>query len=403
MKNSVENLIENLSHFISNKNSLKSQKSLKYTGLKPLICFLSAFLIFCALISPAFAAVSWEFSPASPVVGDTIKIKGTAAPNEEIKGEINFETYIPVSKGKYQFFLEDLRVPEGFNNYFTVRAEGVKDLHVGVKKFVWVNLNAKASDGVATLSQGHVPPLSYKIVIDGNALDGKSSVHLKFIGSQTIKADSKGKFKYAYDTTSIPAGSFKIKIGDSEQTIELKTKEKKKPVADFSATPLSGNAPLTVAFTDNSKGNPGEWKWHFGDGKASTEQNPVHTYNRPGKYTVTLKVQNSAGTDKAIKFNYINAKKVVTAPIADFSAAPTSGKAPLEVQFLDSSKGYPSSWRWNFGDGSYSARKSPVHIYHKEGKYTVTLKVKNEKGTDTKTISEYIIVSKGNGHHKPGH
>ncbi len=393
----------NSSHFINKENKLKSQKFLKFTGSKPLICFLSAFLIFCLLISPACAAVSWEFSPASPVVGDTIKIKGTAAPNEEIKGEITFETDVPVSKGKYQYILEKIRVPEGFNNYFTVRAEGVKDLHVGVKKFVWVNLNAKASDGVATLSQGHVPPLSYRIVLDGNAQDGKSSVHLKFTGSQTIKADSKGKFKYSYSTSSIPAGIFKIKIGGTEQTIELNTKEKKKSVADFSATPLSGNAPLTVAFTDNSKGNPGEWNWYFGDGKASMEQNPVHTYNRPGKYTVTLKAKNNAGSDKTTKFNYIDVKKVVTVPVADFSASPTSGKTPLEVQFLDSSKGYPASWRWSFGDGSYSARKSPVHVYHKEGKYTVTLKVKNEKGTDTKIISEYIVVSKGNGNHKPRH
>ncbi|MEW5995100.1 MAG: S8 family serine peptidase, partial [Candidatus Zixiibacteriota bacterium] len=60
------------------------------------------------------------------------------------------------------------------------------------------------------------------------------------------------------------------------------------PVADFVGSPTSGNAPLTVNFTDQSTGSPTSWSWDFGDGGTSTAQNPSYTYNSVGTYTVSL-------------------------------------------------------------------------------------------------------------------
>jgi PKD repeat protein len=59
-------------------------------------------------------------------------------------------------------------------------------------------------------------------------------------------------------------------------------------VDDFSATPTSGGAPLTVNFTDATVHSPTSWSWDFGDGSTSTLQNPSHTYVTPGNYLVTL-------------------------------------------------------------------------------------------------------------------
>lgn len=84
----------------------------------------------------------------------------------------------------------------------------------------------------------------------------------------------------------------------------------------------------------------------------------------------------------------------VRTPIAAFSASPLSGQAPLKVKFTDKSKGSPSSWKWNFGDATYSTARNPSHNYNKAGKYTVSLTVKNSTGINTKTISGYIIVKK---------
>jgi PKD repeat protein len=77
------------------------------------------------------------------------------------------------------------------------------------------------------------------------------------------------------------------------------------PVADFEADVTTGNVPLTVHFTDKSTGNPTQWFWDFGDGKTSTEQNPVHTYNADDLFTVSLEVTNSAGSDTKYKYDYI--------------------------------------------------------------------------------------------------
>jgi PKD repeat protein len=78
------------------------------------------------------------------------------------------------------------------------------------------------------------------------------------------------------------------------------------PVADFSGTPVSGCASLTVDFTDLSTGNPTSWDWDFGDGAGSSSaQNPSYIYDSPGCYTVTLTVSNSCGSDATTKVDYI--------------------------------------------------------------------------------------------------
>lgn len=66
--------------------------------------------------------------------------------------------------------------------------------------------------------------------------------------------------------------------------------------ADFTATPVSGLPPLEVQFTDTSAGSPTSWNWTFGDGTGSHEQNPVHTYQGIGRYTVSLETNGPAGT-----------------------------------------------------------------------------------------------------------
>jgi len=78
------------------------------------------------------------------------------------------------------------------------------------------------------------------------------------------------------------------------------------PVADFSGTPVSGDAPLTVQFTDQST-NATSWSWDFNnDGTVdSTEHTPEWTYQTPGTYTVKLTVSNSAGSDEEVKTGYI--------------------------------------------------------------------------------------------------
>jgi len=167
-----------------------------------------------------------------------------------------------------------------------------------------------------------------------------------------------------------------------------------KPVADFVADPTQGMVPLSVRFTDTSRNNPTAWAWTFGDGTTAAEQNPTHVYTKEGKYSVTLNVSNSAGSDSITKPELIWAQPSVIKPVADFTGAPTSGDAPLMVSFVDLSLNNPTSWEWAFGDGTTSVEKNPTHTYASPGLYTVALNVSNSAGSDSKIIPDYINVTK---------
>jgi PKD repeat protein len=152
------------------------------------------------------------------------------------------------------------------------------------------------------------------------------------------------------------------------------------PRADFIADKTRGGAPMDVVFTDKSTGLPTSWKWDFGDGGSSTEQNPKHTYTTLGTYTITLTASNKDGSDTTSKANMI---VTTLGPIADFKADRQVGKAPFVVAFTDLSKGNPTSWVWEFGDGTSSYEQNPHHIYMNEGSYDVRLTVTNQYGSDS--------------------
>ena len=86
----------------------------------------------------------------------------------------------------------------------------------------------------------------------------------------------------------------------------------------------------------------------------STAKNPSHIYADAGSYTVTLTATNVAGGDDETKTNYIIVSNPPP-PVANFTGTPTSGTAPLTVQFTDTSTNAPTSWAWDF-DNNGSAR-----------------------------------------------
>jgi len=78
------------------------------------------------------------------------------------------------------------------------------------------------------------------------------------------------------------------------------------PVAAFTASNLTGNTSLIVAFTDLSTGSPTTWSWTFGDEGTATSSNPVHTYVFAGNFSVSLTVTNAGGSNSTMQMNYIN-------------------------------------------------------------------------------------------------
>ncbi len=89
---------------------------------------------------------------------------------------------------------------------------------------------------------------------------------------------------------------------------------------------------------------------------------------------------------------------LVGAPTADFSASPTSGPAPLAVQFMDASisGAMPiDAWQWDLGDGAVASESDPLHLYEAPGVYTVTLTVTTPVASDTVVRTDYVHVMAG--------
>lgn len=79
-------------------------------------------------------------------------------------------------------------------------------------------------------------------------------------------------------------------------------------------------------------------------------------------------------------------------PTASFTKSAASGIAPLTVDFTDTSANLPTSWLWNFGDGSAtSTSKNPSHVFSTSGTFTVTLTATNAAGSNQ--TSQTVIVS----------
>jgi PKD repeat protein len=89
------------------------------------------------------------------------------------------------------------------------------------------------------------------------------------------------------------------------------------PTAAFYPDKTVAPAIATVQFTDDSQGNIETWAWDFGDGHVSTEANPTHVYELPGKYSVSLKVSGPGGVDQLDCNNCITVK----APEVDLDPA----------------------------------------------------------------------------------
>jgi PKD repeat protein len=193
-------------------------------------------------------------------------------------------------------------------------------------------------------------------------------------------------------------GSYTVKLTASSQNCESGEKTAVITVGapamnvDFTGVPTSGIAPLTVQFTDRSTGNPTMWSWDFGDGGTDSVANPVHTYAKAGSYTVKLSASNQmGGSGTKVKEWYVTVSPCDPI-VASFNAVPTSGTAPLTVQFTDQSTGKPTMWSWDFGDGTTGEMlANPSHTYTRAGVYTVKMTASNQCGSSDTAVREGCV------------
>lgn len=183
--------------------------------------------------------------------------------------------------------------------------------------------------------------------------------------------------------------------GDSAPATVLITVNMPVPVASINASPLSGEPPLVVNFNGSGTNSPTSFDWTFGDGSNhGSGANVSHTYTTSGNYQVVLVAGNSGGNSTPV-VTTISVQLPV--PQASFTATPTSGMAPLTVNFQGSGTNSPTSFDWDFGDGSpHGSGVNPTHTYAMPGSYTVTLTASNSKGSGSPySVSNCVAVGTG--------
>jgi len=121
----------------------------------------------------------------------------------------------------------------------------------------------------------------------------------------------------------------------------------------------------------------------------SDSQNPIHTYTSAGNYSVALQAYNTGGFNSTQMIAFIKVDPIP--PGASFTTNVTSGIAPLTVQFNDTSTNTPTSWYWDFGDGTpASTLQNPVHSYSFAGTYRVLFNATNAGGS-SETVQTIFV------------
>ena len=155
----------------------------------------------------------------------------------------------------------------------------------------------------------------------------------------------------------------------------------------------AGCAPLTVQF-DNLSTYASSYRWEFSDGSVRSDDSPVHVFNEPGVYDVTLYVEGFDGTELVESHSAV--VEVFPTAQAAFSLNPNHVMVPGQpVFFLNLSEG-ATQYAWDFGDGATSIAETPIHEYLQAGVYDVSLTADNIWGCSTTfTLPEAVLAEEG--------
>jgi len=156
-------------------------------------------------------------------------------------------------------------------------------------------------------------------------------------------------------------------------------------VPRFAIPNPTGCIPHTVSITNQAFPPSADIFWDWGDGNSLAEPDPgSYTYEQPGTYIIQQTVTNSCGSAAINQLIVVNDLPSVSLSFADNPCALDS------VQFTTPSG--PYTYRWDFGDGSFSSLKDPVHVYESGGAYAVSLTLRDTVNGCLNTLSRTINV-----------
>jgi PKD repeat protein len=145
----------------------------------------------------------------------------------------------------------------------------------------------------------HLPAETARVEVTLN-YQTTSKEYVEFLRDENVTNDAGQVFYDLWNTNGKSAP-----VAMNTAIVELAPVGGTAPTADFTGAPVSGTVPLTVQFTDLSTDAPTSWTWDFGDGGTSTAQNPQHSFQNAGTYSVALTASNDHGSDTLTRTDYI--------------------------------------------------------------------------------------------------
>ena len=262
-----------------------------------------------------------------------------------------------------------------------------------------------------TVTEANTAPIAR---IAASSESGIAPFGVNFTGSGST--DDKGIVRYSWnfkdgssantanaEHTFTVSGTYNVSlvVTDEEglsasETLEVTvTGANEAPVAEASASVVSGTVPLTVDFNGSRSTDDNgvtDYDWDFKDGNTATRANPVHTFTEKGTYVVSLTVTDASGLTGEDTISIRVEEPENEAPVAVATASTTSGYAPLQVDFGGSNSSDDTgiaSYSWDFPGGS-SSNVNTSYTFENPGVYTVILTVTDDEeltSADRLTIS----------------
>jgi len=233
----------------------------------------------------------------------------------------------------------------------------------------------------ASPTSGQVP---LTISFTGNATGGSSPYTYSWNFGDGTSSSTQNP-SHTYSTAGDYTATLTVTDSASSQDSESVTINASTPpsplVASLVASPTSGQVPLSVNFTGGAIGGspPYTYSWNFGDGVSSSSQNPSHTYSTAGNYTATLTVTDNASNQDIESVTIsTSAPPLHTVTTPNTPSGPTNGFPNVSYAYTTGgsscSQGHSIEYRFDWGDGTYSAWSSSTiasHSWPAAGSYTV--------------------------------
>lgn len=235
----------------------------------------------------------------------------------------------------------------------TTNLEAIPDIGTGI----WTT---SAGPGNATFTEGSNPTTS-------------------------VTVDTPGQYTFTWTENSVDGCS-----GNANQIVDFL------PQAEAGVLPFDTEScsPMEITF-ENASVNADTYQWDFGDGTASTSENPTHIFQNNTSESVTfdiiLEARNSANCNDTQNYQIT----VYPNPQALFEASELAGCSPLDVTLTNQTTG-ATSYTWDFGDGSETSQEeNPAHNFTNSEAFVqsfpVELTVENSYDC-TDNYSTYITV-----------